>query len=143
MTIASISSTLRFLIWAGVLLFLNFVLITALRAADRRAAFTTIIGATAILNIAANAFLIPRYDHLGAALAMIISESFFFISAFCYIWVKICRPYGLRSNIKVILASLLTGVILSTIKGNVSPTLLLAISMALYGVTVYALVIKQ
>lgn len=144
-SIEAVSSTLKILVWAGVLLFLNFVLITLLRAADKRVAFSLIIGATAILNIVVNLILIPKYNQLGSAIAMVSSESFFFIAAFSYIWFKVCRPYSysLKSAVKVAMVSILVGAVLSSIKGVVSPILLIAASMVFYGAIVGAFVIRR
>ncbi|MBM3213275.1 flippase, partial [Candidatus Poribacteria bacterium] len=65
----ALSRVLEILIWAGALTFLNFVLITILRAANKRRAFLIIMVMSLTANIISNILLIPIYKHTGPAIS--------------------------------------------------------------------------
>ncbi|HID56978.1 TPA: flippase, partial [Candidatus Poribacteria bacterium] len=90
----TIDASLRVLAWSGFLSFLNFIMTAFYRAADKRKAFTFLTGSTTALNLILNAVMIPRLDHVGAALAMAFSELFFLLASFIYM----SRSLGLRIN---------------------------------------------
>ena len=83
--IAKVSEALQWLSWAGGLIFLTTAVLAVLRATDKRGAFSVLMGATALLNICLNLYLIPRFSHVGAAVAMVISEAFLLIFGIGYI----------------------------------------------------------
>jgi len=92
---------LRILIWAEVIAFLNYLGGHLLNMMDRQKRYTFIIGATAIFNITLNLFLIPRYQHIGAGLATLLSELLIFFMVYACIqkhifgirlWFLVWRP---------------------------------------------------
>jgi len=87
----ALSRVLEILIWAGALIFVNFVLITILRAANKRRAFLIMMTASVSVNIGANLILIPLYSHLGPPVSMIISESVILVYGLCYIHKHVCK----------------------------------------------------
>jgi O-antigen/teichoic acid export membrane protein len=74
-------STLSLRILSGVVffLFLNGYLAYVTIAADNEKAVVLILVISTILNILLNFYLIPRYSHLGAALATLLSEIFMLV----------------------------------------------------------------
>jgi len=101
----ALSQILEILIWAGALIFINFVLITVFRAANKRRAFSVMMAVSVSVNIGANLLLIPRYGHLGAAASMIISESVFFICGLWYIHRHVCKLNEVAFVVKSTFAS--------------------------------------
>ena len=101
----ALTKILQILIWAGALIFLNTVLVTMFRAADKRRAFWVIMTIGVSLNIISNLILIPRYKHLGAAMSMIVSESFFLVSGLWYVRSRLCRLTQLGFVLKALFAS--------------------------------------
>ncbi len=87
----ALSQILEILIWAGALVFLNFVLITTFRAANRRRAFSIIMAVGVSVNIGSNLILIPRYGHLGTAASMVISELVFLICGLWHVHKYVCE----------------------------------------------------
>ena len=77
--VGKIATALQWLSWAGGLIFVTTAVQAVLRATDKRRAFSVLMGATALLNICLNIYLIPRYSHVGAAKAMVMSEAFLLI----------------------------------------------------------------
>lgn len=63
----------------GGLLFLSAVVSNTLRALNRRRTVVGLVGATVLVNVLLNAWAIPRYDHVGAATALLFSEAFFVV----------------------------------------------------------------
>ena len=80
-----VAKALQWLSWAGGLIFVTTAVLAVLRATDKRRAFSVLMGATALLNICLNLYLIPRSSHVGAAIAMVISEAFLLIFGIGYI----------------------------------------------------------
>ncbi len=87
----ALSRVLEILIWAGALMFFNFVFITVFRAADRRRAFLVIMAISVSVNVISNLILIPGYGHLGPAISMILSESVMFVCGLWYVHRHVCR----------------------------------------------------
>jgi O-antigen/teichoic acid export membrane protein len=87
----ALSRVLETLIWAGALIFLNTVLITIFRAANKRRAFLTVMAIGTSVNIGSNVILIPRYGHLGPPVSMIISESIIFVYGLRYVHRYVCK----------------------------------------------------
>ena len=83
--VGKIATALQWLSWAGGLIFVTTAVQAVLRATDKRRAFSVLMGATALLNICLNIYLIPRYSHVGAAKAMVMSEAFLLIFGIGYI----------------------------------------------------------
>jgi len=126
------SAALSFLCWAGGLTFMNTVLQTVLRAADKRAFFTTLTGTRLVFNVLLNLFLMPRWHHKGAAIAMVLTEIYQFIVGFRYISKKLAKPYRLNFIPKSVLASLGIGVLLFLLRGKIPLFLLIPITGLAY-----------
>jgi O-antigen/teichoic acid export membrane protein len=96
---------LRILIWSGALIFLNTVLITVFRAANKRRAFLVIMAVVVFVNIGFNLFLIPGYGHIGPAISMVISESLLFASGLWYVQSHVCKLSEFGFLFKTVFAS--------------------------------------
>ena len=141
----TIAPALHLLSWAGGLTFLTTVMITVLRAADKRRAFTLLMGTTALLNIVLNFFLIPGIkipwtnirvaSHVGAAVTMIISESYLFIAGFIYISRRISKLTRIGFAIKAMVVSALMGTGLIYLRDIMAIWLLIPAAIAFYCIT--------
>ncbi|MCY4567814.1 MAG: flippase, partial [Candidatus Poribacteria bacterium] len=119
--IAKVSIALQWLSWAGGLIFLTTAVLAVLRATDKRRAFSVLMGATALLNICLNLYLIPRFSHTGASIAMVMSEAFLLIFGIGYISNNIIKfretPHLFRTVLKATILSALMGIGLVQLKG--------------------------
>lgn len=131
-TIAKIASALQWLSASGGMVFLSTVVITMLRAADKRRVFSILMGTTALLNIVLNFILIPRFNHIGAAFAMVISEVFILIVGFSYISKRIAKLTEIGFIFKVILISAVMGVGLMLLKAMLSIWILVPLAIVFY-----------
>lgn len=73
--------SLKILIWALVLMFLNAIQSSYFIASNWKSWLMYITAAGATLNILLNLYLIPRYSYQGAALATLVSE---FLTSVCF-----------------------------------------------------------
>ncbi len=128
-----IGTVLQWLSATGGMVFLTTVVFAVLRAADKRAVFSVIMGTTALLNISLNFFLIPRYSHIGAAIALIISEVFLIIVGFGYISKRITKLDQIVFIPKVLILSTVMGVGLILLKGILSVWILIPLAVVFYG----------
>lgn len=135
--VAKVSEALQWLSWAGGLIFLTTAVLAVLRATDKRRAFSVLMGATALLNICLNLYLIPRFSHVGAAIAMVISEAFLLIFGIGYISGNIIKlretPFIFRTLLKATFLSALMGVGLVFLKGSLSIWVLIPLAVLFYG----------
>jgi len=106
---------LKILIWAEVLVFVNYLGGQLLNVIDKQKAYTMIIGVTAAVNILLNVILIPKYTYIGASIATLLCEALVFILVYhiikkvflkVSIWPLLLRP---------ILASIIMGIIILNI----------------------------
>jgi O-antigen/teichoic acid export membrane protein len=65
---------LRLLVWAAIPMFINYGLNTFLLARDRERIFLWTSSLCAVVNIALNLVLIPRYSYYAAAAVTIVTE---------------------------------------------------------------------
>ncbi len=128
-----IGTVLQWLSATGGMVFLTTVVFAVLRAADKRAVFSVIMGTTALLNISLNFFLIPRYSHIGAAIALIISETYLIIVGFGYISKRITKLDEIVFIPKVLILSAVMGVGLILLKGILSVWILIPLAVVFYG----------
>jgi O-antigen/teichoic acid export membrane protein len=112
----ALSIILKVLIWSGLLLFLNTVIITLYRATDARKAFAIVTAISLCTNIVSNLILIPKYSYLGASISMIISESLFFICGSLYVQKYISKFNDFRALLKILLASVALTLVLVIFK---------------------------
>ncbi len=135
----NIAIALRWLSASGGMIFLTTVVLTVLRAADKRRAFAVLMGTTALLNICLNLILIPRYSHVGAAIAMVISEVFLLIVGFGYISKKITKLTEIGFIMKVLLLSAVMGLGLVLLKGILTIWILIPLAIIFYGIGIVVL----
>ena len=128
----AIALALRLLSWSAALNFLTTVVIAVLRAIDKRRAFSIAMATTALLNIALNFILIPRFSHVGAGMAMIISEAYLFIGSFIYITLRISKLTYISFAIKTVIVSALMGAALMFLRDRISIWLLIPCAMIFY-----------
>lgn len=110
---------LKILIWAEVIVFVNYLGGHLLNIIDRQKTYTKIIGITVGLNIVLNFILIPKYTYIGAGVATLLSEILIFILIY-----RSIRKYVLKINLwptvwRPILAAMAMGLII--IKMNFLP----------------------
>lgn len=108
----TIDAALKFLGWTCGLIFLSTVIVTGLRALDKRLGFTLLIGTTTALNIGLNFYLIPRYSHVGASITMIFTESYLLIAGLMYIGRKVAFPNEFSFIPKSVFGALCMGLFL-------------------------------
>ncbi len=134
--IAKVSETLQWLSWTGGLIFITTAVQAVLRATDKRSAFSVLMGTTALLNICFNFFLIPRFSHVGAAIAMVISEAFLLVFGIGYISRNIIKlretPFIFRTVLKATFLSALMGLGLVFLKGSLSIWVLIPLAVLFY-----------
>ena len=131
-TIEKISSALLWLSATGGMVFLSTVVITMLRAADKRRVFSILMGTTALLNIILNFILIPPLNHVGAAIAMVISEIYLLVIGFSYISKRIAKLTEFSFIFKVVIISAVMGIGLVLLKGVLSIWILIPLAMIFY-----------
>ena len=135
--VGKIATALQWLSWAGGLIFVTTAVQAVLRATDKRRAFSVLMGATALLNICLNIYLIPRYSHVGAAKAMVMSEAFLLIFGIGYISRNIIKfretPLIFRTLLKASILSALMGIGLVMLKGSLSIWVLIPLAVLFYG----------
>lgn len=90
---------LQILCWFVFLRFVNIIPGTVLSSINRQSSRTICQAAVALINIALNIFLIPKYGFIGAAYAAIISETFFII-LYAYFTIR----HGIRANLFHVIA---------------------------------------
>jgi O-antigen/teichoic acid export membrane protein len=73
------------LMWALACIFMTTVMTYTVSAANRQRFTTKVVGVGALLNIGLNFLLIPRYAHIGAALATLLTEGMIFVSHALYL----------------------------------------------------------
>ena len=131
-----VATALQWLSWAGGLIFVTTAVLAVLRATDKRRAFSVLMGATAFLNICLNLYLIPRFSHVGAAIAMVISEVFLLIFGIGYISrniVNFRETFAiLPTLLKVVVLSAVMGVGLVLLKGYLSIWVLIPLAVLFY-----------
>ena len=135
--VGKIATVLQWLSWSGGLIFLTTAVLAVLRATDKRRAFSVLMGTTASLNICLNLYLIPRFSHVGAAIAMVISEAYVLIVGIGYISrniVKFRETFPiLPTLLKVVFLSILMGIGLVLLKEILSIWVLIPLAVLFYG----------
>ena len=135
--VVKISAALQWLSWAGGLIFITTAVLAVLRATDKRRAFSVLMGTTALLNICLNLYLIPRFSHVGAAIAMVISEAYLLIFGIGYISRHIIKlretRLVFRTLLKAIVLSAMMRIGLVLLKGALSIWVLIPLAVLFYG----------
>ena len=135
--VSKVGAALRWLSWSGGLIFLTTAVLAVLRATDKRRAFSVLMGTTAFLNICLNLYLIPRFSHVGAAIAMVISEVYVLVVGLGYISRNIVEfrkifPV-LPTLLKAGFLSVLMWIGLVLLKGILSVWVLIPLAVLFYG----------
>ncbi|MDE0686016.1 MAG: flippase [Candidatus Poribacteria bacterium] len=132
-----VATALQWLSWSGGLIFLTTAVLAVLRATDKRRAFSVLMGTTAFLNICLNLYLIPRFSHVGAAIAMVISEAYVLVVGIGYISrniVKFRETFPiLPTLLKAVFLSAVMGIGLVLLKGFLSVWVLIPLGVLFYG----------
>lgn len=89
---------LRVLGVAIVIVYLTYPHTTALIAIGRAKQFTAITVASAILNVALNLIVLPRFGPLGAAATTLVTEVFVFVCGAYFLW-RAAGVHGLYSGL--------------------------------------------
>ena len=135
--VGKVGAALQWLSWSGGLIFLTTAVLAVLRATDKRRAFSVLMGTTAFLNICLNLYLIPRFSHVGAAIAMVISEAYVLIVGLGYISkhiVKFRKTFPvLPTLLKAVFFSAVMWIGLVLLKGILSVWVLIPLSVLFYG----------
>ena len=131
-----VATALQWLSWSGGLLFVTTAVLAVLRATDKRLAFSVLMGTTAFLNICLNLYLIPRFSHVGAAIAMVISEAYVLVVGIGYISrniVKFRETFPiLPTLLKAVFLSAVMGIGLVWLKGFLSIWILIPLAVLFY-----------
>ena len=135
--VGKIATALQWLSWAGGLIFVTTAVLAVLRATDKRRAFSVLMGTTAFLNICLNLYLIPRFSHVGAAIAMVISEAYVLIFGIGYISRNIVKFREtfliLPTLLKAAFFTAVMGIGLVLLKGFLSIWVLIPLAILFYG----------
>ena len=135
--VSKVGAALRWLSWSGGLIFLTTAVLAVLRATDKRRAFSVLMGTTALLNICLNLYLMPRFSHVGAAIAMVISEAYVLVVGLGYISrniVKFRETFPiLPTFLKAVFLSVLMWIGLALLKGILSVWVLIPLAVLFYG----------
>lgn len=129
-----VAPALQLLSWPCGLAFLTTTSITILRAADKRAQFTLLIGLTTLVNIALNYILIPRYSHVGAAASLIVSEAFLFVAGLVYVSRRIATLSSTQYVMKAVALSASMGCGLIVLRNLIPIWVLVPLSIVFYAV---------
>ena len=135
--VGKVATALQWLSWSGGLIFVTTVVLAVLRATDKRRAFSVLMGTTALLNVCLNLYLMPRFSHVGAAIAMVISEAYVLVVGLSYISRHIVEfrkifPV-LPTLLKAVFLSTVMGVGLVLLKGFLSIWILIPLAVLFYG----------
>lgn len=96
---------LQILVWALVLMFVNYIIGYLLNSIDKQKLFTFTAGFGALLNVALNLILIPMYSYIGAAVATVATELLNFVFLFYF-----ASASGFKFNLyKITLRPLIAG----------------------------------
>lgn len=105
------ATVLRWLVFVLIPIFLDFPIGSLLNAADRQVTKTTIMGATMVLNVVLNVWLIPIYGVLGAAYAALVSFTFLFLAGLWFV-PQIIPQYRFGSLFKVVAPVLISAALM-------------------------------
>ena len=134
--VSKVGAALQWLSWSGGLIFLTTAVLAVLRATDKRRAFSVLMGTTAFLNICLNLYLIPRFSHVGAAIAMVISEAYVLVVGLGYISrhiVKFRKTFPvLPTLLKAVFFSAVMWIGLVLLKGVLSVWVLIPLAVIFY-----------
>ncbi len=119
-------AALQILIWAIPLIFVNYILGTAINSINKQRETVKTTFIAMLLNIALNLLLLPRYGLIAACYITILTELTCFM-----LWFHIMNVHGYKINIlkilyKPIIASLVMGLAIILLHANVFLVIILA-----------------
>lgn len=131
--------TLQIFIMAVIPIFLSYPVGSILNSCDRQMTNTINMGITMILNIILNLILIPKYEHLGAAIAAVSSLTIlFFLNLY---WVPKIIKYDYKFLIikllKATLASVIMVLVIIYLKQFINFAILILLGALIYGCIMY------
>jgi O-antigen/teichoic acid export membrane protein len=129
---------LRILIWAEVIIFVNYVLTQLLVATNRQRFNAIFTFVCSIFNVVLNFILIPRLSYIGAGISTLATEGLLFVM--CFYLVR--KTLGVISLLKIcrgpLLASILMGVVVIFFREQ-SLFISVPLGVVTYGILVYVL----
>ena len=131
--------TLQIFIFAVIPIFLSYPVGSILNSCDKQMTNTINMGITMVLNIILNLILIPKFQHLGAAIAAVISLTIlFFLNLY---WVPKIIKYNYKFLIIKLLKSLCASVIMALViiylKQTINFIILIILGALIYGSIMY------
>ncbi|PKM91348.1 hypothetical protein CVU82_02000 [Candidatus Falkowbacteria bacterium HGW-Falkowbacteria-1] len=117
-----------------IFIFLNFPLGSLLNACDKQAKNTRNMLVALTVSIILNIILIPRFQAVGASIAVLASNALMFVLGI--IECKKIISYSLKDNflifVKILLASLIMGLFIFLLKNSINIFLLCSLSAVIY-----------
>lgn len=131
--------TLQVFIFAVIAIFLSYPVGSILNACNKQAINTLNLGLTMVLNIILNVILIPKYQHLGAAIAALTSLSFMFIINLAWVpkIIKLNYKFFAAKIAKALTASIIMAIIIIYLKETVHFIFLIILGALLYSGIMY------
>jgi O-antigen/teichoic acid export membrane protein len=129
---------LQILVWSEVFIFLNITFGNLLNSTNQQMVVTKQTIGSAMLNIALNLILIPRYSYVGASIATVATELFAFIFLFWFTSKSEYRIHGsMRTYLpKIISASLMMSLFIELFRES-NLFLLIVLAAGVYFSTIY------
>ncbi len=103
---APAAGALKILVWAAAIIFIGTVQTHTTRASDRQGFTAKVVAGSAVLNLALNFILIPKYTLYGAAWATLLTEFFVFAVHGVYLRKNLVSPPVLKLAPKIIIINL-------------------------------------
>ncbi len=131
--------TLQIFIFSIIAIFLSYPVGSILNACDRQTTNTINLGITMILNIILNIILIPQYQHVGAAIAALVSLSTMFILNLVWVpkIIDINYKFFIVKTLKTVFAALIMGAVIIYLKETLNFILLIFIGAIVYALIMY------
>ncbi len=123
---------LKILIWALVLMFVNYLMGYLLNSIEKQMLFTYTAGIGVILNITLNLILIPLYSFTGAAIATVVTELSNFILLYYFTLKNGFSINIFKSIFKPLIATLFMGVLIVFYIKNFHLLFAIPLSMLFY-----------
>lgn len=130
---------LQILISALVFIFMGYPVGAILNSCDRQAINTMNMGITMVVNIILNLILIPRYLHIGASIAALVSLGLLFFLNLCWVpkIINIDGRFLLVKLLKTCVCAAIMGAVIIILKPMIHFVLLIFIGAAVYGLLLF------
>lgn len=125
---------LQIIISALLFIFLSFPVGALLNACNKQAINTTNMGIVAVLSIALNFILIPRYNIMAASSMVLVTNTLFFFLGLVWVGkiIKYNKGYLLKSFFKILVVSLVVASIIFYLKSFLNLFILFLLGAVLY-----------